>query len=358
MNEPRLLPAAVIIGLVVVVAVGAWLIARTPGGLVDDEPPRLGAAASTGGDLVVVTVEQGDDAGAIGGKLADAGVIESARLFRVLTALMGLEDELEAGEYEFELSGTALTAIQRISQGITAPIIVRVLIREGLRKEEVALAFEEAGVVSAADFTAALADTYSTSFLAEISSDAGLEGFLFPATYPFPRHVTAHDVVGSMLVAFDERFQRSIQAGLANAGLSLREVVTLASIVEREARLPEERPVIAAVFLNRLERGMLLQTDPTVQYALGNDPQSVSQFGFWKQGLTLADLEVDSPYNTYEHAGLPPGPIANPGLASILAVLEPAETDVLFFVARCDGSHAFAETLEAHNRNVREEACN
>ena len=134
----------------------------------------------------------------------------------------------------------------------------------------------------------------------------------------------------------------------------MHEIVVLASIIEREAQVAEERPVIASVFVNRLARGMPLQADPTVQYALGNDPASVQQYGYWKRELSNADLGSTSPYNTYAHSGLPPGPIANPGLDSILAALEPADTNYLYFVARPGGCHAFAETLAEHNRNVRE----
>ncbi|HWQ28370.1 MAG TPA: endolytic transglycosylase MltG, partial [Dehalococcoidia bacterium] len=130
------------------------------------------------------------------------------------------------------------------------------------------------------------------------------------------------------------------------------QVVTLASIVEREARVPEERPLIASVFLNRLRLGIPLQADPTVQYALANDPANVEAFGYWKSELTVDDLRLDSPYNTYVYVGLPPGPICNPGLDAIRAVLRPAQTNYLFFVAKPDGSHAFAETLEEHERNV------
>jgi len=131
-------------------------------------------------------------------------------------------------------------------------------------------------------------------------------------------------------------------------------VVTLASIVEREAVEPSERPIIASVFLNRLRAGIALQADPTVQYAVGQNNPSVAKYGYWKKDLTLDDLQVDSPYNTYVHPGLPPGPIANPGLASINAVVRPASTNYLYFVAKNDGTHVFAETLEEHLRNVEQ----
>ena len=140
---------------------------------------------------------------------------------------------------------------------------------------------------------------------------------------------------------------------LEGQDLTLEQVVTLASIVEREAQKPSERPIIASVFLNRLKAGIPLQADPTVQYAVANgSAASVQQYTYWKKELTVDDLKLDSPYNTYVNAGLPPGPIANPGLASIQAVVRPATTDYLFFVAKGDGSHVFAETLEEHLRNV------
>ena len=188
----------------------------------------------------------------------------------------------------------------------------------------------------------------------ELPPGSGLEGFLFPSTYDFALAANAHDVVQRLLAAFDQHYQNEILPKLAATGLTLREVVILASIVEREARVPDDRPLIASAFLNRLRIGMALNADPTVQYAVAGDPASVEQFGYWKLELTLADLDLPSPYNTYVHAGLPPGPIANPGLAAILAVLEPADTEFLYFVARPDGSHVFAETFAEHQRNVCE----
>jgi UPF0755 protein len=351
MRRAWALPAFVLLALVVLLGVGAWLLSETPASLVNEEPPRIGPTPSSDATTVIVQVEEGDDAEAIGRKLEDAGVVESGRRFQVLTALMGLGNELAAGEYEFELGESTLTVVSRISQGVTSPLVVTV--REGLRQEEIAALLEERDVITADEFTRALADTYTASFLSELPAGAGLEGFLFPATYGFSHETTGHDVVQQFVNAFDQRYRETLLPLLPQPdGLTLHETVTLASIVEREARVPEERPVIASVFLNRLEQGLPLQADPTVQYALGNDPASVAQYGYWKAGLTLADLAIDSPYNTYENIGLPPGPIANPGLDSMVAVLQPADTDYLFFVARPDGSHVFAQTLEEHRQNV------
>jgi UPF0755 protein len=241
-----------------------------------------------------------------------------------------------------------MTAVLRISQGIVASNVVTV--REGLRSEEIGQVLAEQGVVSAADFQAALGEQYDASFLVALPPGAGLEGFLFPATYGFARSATAHDVVQQFIDAFEQRYVEEIEPIIGTR--SLYDTVTLASIVEREAVKPEERPIIASVFLNRLAQGMGLAADPTVQYAVAGDPASVAQYGYWKQELSLDDLAIQSPYNTYVNAGLPPGPIANPGLDSILAVLQPADTDFLYFVARPDGSHAFAATAEEHQRNV------
>ena len=351
MTHERAVPALVLLGLTALLGVGIWLLCGTPGTLVNEQLPRLGPTRQPGGDLVVVTVNQGDGADAIGRKLQAAGVIQSARLFRVLTSLLGVGDKMAAGDYEFGRGATALDAVLRISKGITSSRVVT--IREGLRSEEIGALLEQRGVVSAAGLRGALNDSYIASFLAQLPPASGLEGFLFPATYGFARGATAHDVVQQLLNAFDQRYKDQIQPLLPQAkGRSLRDVVIIASIVEREAQLPEERPIIASVFLNRLALGLPLQADPTVQYALGSEPASVQQFGYWKRDLTLADLGVASPYNTYVNVGLPPGPISNPGLSSILAVLQPADANYLFFVARPDGSHAFAATLEEHQRNV------
>ena len=352
MTAARAVAGVVVLGLVALLGVGVWLLSETPATLVNEEPPRLGPTRQPGAEPIIVEVDEGDSAEEIGEKLEEAGVIESARLFRVLASLLGVSNDMAAGDYEFEHTETALSAVRRISQGVTASLVVT--IPEGLRAEEIGGLLERRGVVSAADFRNALGVSYVTPFL-EGEPGGGLEGFLFPATYGFSRPLLPHMAVQQLLDAFDQRYREELLPALARAGgRPLDEIVVLASIVEREARVAEERPLIASVFLNRLELGLPLQADPTVQYALGNDPESVRRFGYWKQELTLADLLVSSPYNTYVTVGLPPGPIANPGLDSLLAAVRPAETNYLFFVARPDGSHAFAETLEEHRRNVCE----
>jgi len=346
----KVVPVAVVALALVMIGIVAWAMWIVPSTVLDSEPTdALGPAPVTG--VATVTIENGDVARKIADDLQDAGVIQSARLFRVLVAFMSIENELQAGDYEFDKGMTTLAVIDRIHKGVTAPLMVTV--PEGLRVEEIANLLEEKGVLSKDDFLKAVKEDHPESFLPEGASDNNLQGYLSPATYGFSRSVSGSQAVQQMLDAFDEQVVEEVQPQLETTGLTLDRVVTLASIVEREAVKSEERPLIASVFINRMKVGIPLQADPTVQFALADDSDNVARYGYWKKELSLADLEVDSPYNTYENAGLPPGPIACPGLDSIRAVLRPARTNYLFFVAKDDGSHVFAETLEEHLRNVQ-----
>ena len=181
---------------------------------------------------------------------------------------------------------------------------------------------------------------------------SSFEGYLFPETYELGRDVSADVVLRRFLAEFDRRVDRDVQAAAHERGLSLHQLVTLASIVEKEASRPEEQGEIAAVFENRLDRAMFLQADPTVQYTLVPVGTISPSTTYWKHELTFDDLQRESPYNTYRRTGLPPGPISNPGRSAIEAVANAPDRPWLYFVARADGSHLFAETLEAHNRNV------
>ncbi len=346
----RFVPAAVGALALAIIAFFALVIAVIPSTILGSEPSTyLGPTSATG--VANVTIKDGESAKDIAVALQDAGVIQSARLFRVLVAFMGIEHTLVAGDYEFDKGMVTLTVIDRIHDGITAPIMVT--IPEGLRIEEVGALLEKKGVVSASDFvTAAKKTDYNFPFLQGLSN-ASLEGYLFPATYGFSRSVTAEQAVEQMLTAFRDKVVPEVQPQAASTGLTMNQIITLASIVEREAVKPEERPLIASVFVNRIKVGMALQADPTVQYAIAADPQSVARYGYWKQQLSTSDLQVVSPYNTYVSTGLPPGPIAAPGLDSIKAVLQPAHTNYLFFVAKGDGSHAFAETLDEQLQNIQ-----
>ncbi len=226
----------------------------------------------------------------------------------------------------------------------------------GLRVEQVAELLEQAGIVPAGDFMAALKQEYSYSFLADRPAGASLEGYLFPTTYTFPPGVKADQVVQAMLRGFDQNVGQAMREEAHRQGKTVYEVVTMASIVERERYQSYECPLIASVFLNRLQAGMNLQADPTVQYSLGYyEPQERwwPELIFSELGVDSLD-EIDNPYNTYRYPGLPPGPICSPGPAALQGVLDPAETDYYYFVARRDGSgeHAFARTWEEHQMNV------
>jgi UPF0755 protein len=343
-----------IVGILVLLAGATWVISNRAADFAVQESPASTGAVAVSSDPVKVEVTQGESPSAIATKLERAGVIRSAAHFGVLAGLMGVESNLRAGDYEMTRGMPTTVVIDRLRENLTVPQFV-LTIPEGWRWEQVGEHLERKGITSAADFQAALKATdYNAPFLNQRPAGASLEGYLFPDTYFFRVDATAHDIVARLLATFNQKFPPDLQALAAEQGLNLHQAVTLASIVEREAQVPAERPVIASVYLNRIKDDMLLQADPTTQYAIAADPASVEKYGWWKRDLTVDDLKVNSPYNTYVSTGLPPGPIASPGLASLEAVVRPAGTDFLYFVAKPDGSHAFARTLDEHNRNVKQ----
>ncbi len=300
---------------------------------------------------VVFTVHQGETASQIATRLEAEGLISNAEAFRFLARLRGLDQSLEAGDYRLRKTMRMVDVLATLQRATAAQNRLTVL--EGWRALELADELEFRHLAARDDLlTLVASSSWSQSLLAGRPAGATLEGYLFPDTYALSKDTTARVLVSKMLDNFATRVLPVWNSRQAETNLSLHEVVTLASVVEREAQVPEERPVIASVYLNRLRQGMLLQADPTVQYALVRGTARPVD-GYWKKSLTLADLQTDSPYNTYQHAGLPPGPICSPGLASIQAVLQPAQTEYLYFVAKGDGSHVFAKTLEEHNQNVR-----
>jgi UPF0755 protein len=348
-NGPELLQAVL---AVIVVGVASWIVATSP-----DDVPRRGETLPmvTGGNPVLIKVEAGDAAGKIGDRLQASGVIDNAASFQRLARISGTERGLAAGEYEFLPGTSVLDALMRIRSGLTAVQVIG--IPEGLRIEEVASILEKRGVVKASDFLLA-ASVFNGGLgvdpllIGSRQPGASLEGFLYPATYSFGRSVRADDVVLTMVKALSERFTPALREEAKAKGLSVPDVLTLASIIEREAARAEDKPLIASVFLNRLKQQMPLQADPTVQYALvppGGTPKSG---GFWKSDLSADDLKLNSPYNTYTKPGLPPAPIASPSIESIIAVIRPAQTDYLYFLAKQDGSLVLAKTFEEHERNV------
>jgi UPF0755 protein len=343
------LAVAVVLALVLV-GVAAWLVIGGPGNDIDDVEGYRPVESPTGQEPLTVIVEPGEGSDAIADKLETAGAIDSATQFRVLIAFLGYGPLLQAGEYEFERDSSELDVAYRLRRGLISTKAVTVV--EGWRLEEIADAVAQQGIPRDEFIAAARRLDYDFWFLEQRRIGERLDGYLVPAPYTIRRRDTARDIVQRMLQTFADNVPQSTEQHAIDTGLTLHEVLTLASIIEREAVIPEERPVMAQVFLKRLEEGMLLEADPTVQFALANDPDSVAEFGYWKQGLTSEDLEVPSAYNTYTESGIPPGPISSPRLDSINAVLNPAPTNYLFFVARPDGSHAFAETFEEHEANV------
>jgi UPF0755 protein len=339
---------AVVLSLAVLAGL-SWAVYSAPGDVFDGTEPKIQVPPTpSAGDPVLITIEPGENPRTIGKMLAEQGIIASGRHFEVLVGLRGVQDSLEAGEYEFDLGIPVVEAVARIAEGRTASR--QVVIPEGLRAEEIGDILEKAGVVSRDAFMAALVKSqYDEPFLAQVTSES-LEGFLFPAAYEFKRNTTPREVVATLLLGFQTNVADKIQ--LEGQPYTLEEVITIAAVVEREARVASERPIIASVFENRLNEGIAFEADPTVQYALAQDASNVEQFGYWKAELTLEDLAYDSPYNTYLYAGLTPGPIANPGLDAIQSVIRPAQTEYLFFVAKGDGTHAFAETLDQHLANI------
>jgi UPF0755 protein len=349
-NGTRFISLAATTVALVLTVVAAWFVLQSTD--VIDGPAMLEVRAPASGDAIALTVLEGESSGDIGEALSDSGVIESATQFEVLVALMGYDRLLQAGDYEFQGGTPVLEAVYRIRRGETSERVVTVI--EGWRLEQIADAVAEQGMSREEFMAAADASAYELSLLSELPEGASLNGYLFPATYAVSISGPASDLVLTMLQAFLDNVPLGVREGAADVGLTFHEALTLASIIEREAQVPEERPIMAQVFLSRLALGIRLEADPTVQYAVSEDPASVAEFGYWKAGLTTGDLRLDSPYNTYQYLGLPPGPIANPGLDSIIAVMNPAETNYLYFVARPDGSHAFAETFEEHLQNVAE----
>jgi UPF0755 protein len=331
----RFLKALLLIGVLVIVvaATAGWFVWSRV-----HEPYRGFAAAEQ-----FVDIPQGTGASAIGARLAEAGVVRDAETFRIALWLSGRGRDLKAGEYRFDRDASPMEVIDRIARGDVHKRLIT--FREGLIIPELAQVFEERGFGPAAAFERAAGNT---ALIADLDPEArDLEGYLFPETYALPRGTSADELVAQMVALFKRLYAEPLRAEASAAGLTTRQVVTLASLVEKETARPEERPLVGAVYRNRLKLGMGMQADPTVIYAL-------QKAGRYDGNLSRDDLQFDSPYNTYRHAGLPPGPIANPGLASLEAAVRPAPVSHLYFVSRNDGSHVFADTLAEHNRNVQE----
>lgn len=300
--------------------------------------PYQGFAA----EAVVVEIPDGVSGSGAGEILARAGVIRSAWTFRWLVRLDGSAPRLRSGEYRFSGPRTLFAVRDTLLRGEV--VRHRLTVPEGLTVTEVAALLEGEGWADAGSVRAAARRTEAIADLDPAASD--LEGYLFPDTYEFARRTPVDQIVARMVGRFREVFTAARVGAARASGLSPREAVTLASLIEEETHIPSERALVGSVFRNRLRRGMLLQCDPTVAFALALNGRSRSP-------LTRADLRFESPYNTYLHAGLPPGPIASPGEAALRAAIEPYASDYLYFVASGTGGHHFTRTLPEHLRAVR-----
>jgi UPF0755 protein len=293
------------------------------------------------------TIQTGEGVPSIAIRLEEVGLIRSAPAFRAYLIYTGLDTSVQAGDYMLS-PALSIVDIARELQDAT-PEQITFVILPGWRMEEIAASLSTSGLEITPDEFLAAARSAPPG-LDFLPASASTEGFLYPDTYIFPRETTAEALVDEFLRNFSLHLTSDIREGFARQGLDVYQAVTLASIVQREAVVAEERPQIASVFYNRLRLGMKLDTDPTVQFALGFDAHHGT---WWTNPLSAADLQFDSPYNTYIYTGLPPGPIASPSLSALRAVAFPAETPYYFFRARCDNSglHVFAITFEEHLQN-------
>ncbi len=317
---------------------GAALVLAAGAGLVSVR--RALDPAAPDASPVLFEVARGQSLASVACQLERAGLVRDATAVEWLARARGLAGRLRAGEYRLSGALAPGEILRRIAAGEIATF--EVVLPEGLAAHEVAARLEQAGLASASDFAAAARDPELARALGV--EGEGLEGYLFPDTYRLPHGLEPGEIARILVGQFQTHWEAL--APLARArGLSQREVVTLASIVEKETGAPGERPLIASVFHNRLRRGMRLESDPTVIYGVA---------GF-DGNLRRRDLDdAANPYNTYQIAALPPGPIASPGLAALRAVLEPADTKLLYFVSRNDGTHQFSESYEQHLAAVAE----
>jgi UPF0755 protein len=272
--------------------------------------------------------------------LDEKGLLRSPTAFYLMARVLGVAGDVQAGEYELSTAMTPPVILHKLVNGDV--VKYRVTIPEGYTVRQIASRLAELGIIT--DQEEFLAEAFSSDFNTILGiTGKSIEGYLFPDTYLFSKEVAPQEVIKTMVGKFKRVYTPDFSQRAAELGMTDREVVTLASIIEKETGLPEERPLISAVFHNRLKRGIPLCSDPTVIYGIAN----------FDGNLRKRDLEKRTPYNTYLMRGLPPGPIANPGRASIEAALYPAPFKYLYFVSRNDGSHHFSTTLREHNEAVR-----
>lgn len=291
-----------------------------------------------GGQEKIITIQPGEGFRNIAERMEKEGIIEKALLLRILARLQKRDTRVHSGEYPMSPALSPQALLDMMVEGRVRRY--RLTLPEGLRITEIARRATETGLVTEEAFLAIALDPEFAKTLGIPS--ANLEGYLFPDTYFFTKTDNARSMIRTMVQHFQHVFDAKKKQRAQDIGLSLHEVVTLASLIEKETGHPDERPLIASVFHNRLARGMRLETDPTVIYGIPD----------YDGRITRTHLRTATPYNTYRIKGLPPGPIASPGKASLEAALWPADTPYLFFVSKNNGSHHFSKTLTEHNRAV------
>jgi UPF0755 protein len=287
-----------------------------------------------------VTIQKGQSFRLIASNLADAGVVRSQLALRLYGRMSGTASQIKPGDYAFSGGERIPDIMRHLVKGDF--IVVTITIPEGLTVHEIAERVAQTGLVCEDEFENAARDGDLVRALGLMP--LGAEGYLFPATYKFSPHAKTNDVLAAMLARFYQVLTPQVEERMFAEGLDARRLVTMASIVEKEAKAPTERQLIAGVFYNRLRLGMPLQSDPTAQYELDDAKESAA-----------SAVHTTSAFNTYDFAGLPPGPIANPGLKSIEAALNPTPTDYLYFVARDGGTHVFSKSYDQHRRVIASE---
>jgi len=325
-KKSRLVPAALVVLAVVVVSTLFW------------GWSFLNSPAQDKGREVLVTIPSGSSFVSASRMLVDAGVVRSLKAFVFFGKIKGLSNNIQAGELMFRTDMTPAQVLDVLTKG--KAVSYHVTIPEGFTIQQVSALLAEKGLGDADRF---LERARNGNFARGLGLPAdSLEGFLFPETYSWPKGLTEEEILGRMVDKYKTVFTDAMRARAREIGMTEIEVVTLASIIEKETGAPEEREKVSAVFHNRLAKGYRLQTDPTVIYGIES----------FNGNLTKADLLNDHPYNTYTRSGLPAGPIANPGKASLMAALYPAQVSYLYFVAKGDGTHVFSNTLVEHNKAV------
>lgn len=342
------------------ISVGDESVVRSPqnieefflGFYLQSQSETINSPISTDPSPVPFTIDLGETAVSISEKLVEQQFITDADLFRLFLRYNGLDASLEAGDYVLQRNMNMREIAESLQKASFEEVAIT--IPEGLRAEEIAELLTEANIMDGSEFLAVVRQgtVVDHPLLVDRPVGTSYEGYLFPDTYRLPAiNTQPEDLITRMLDNMAQKLPGDALALASAQGYTFFEILTVASIVEREAVVPDERPTIASVYLNRINQGMYLQADPTVQYAMGYQTDTDQ---WWKTPVTLEEYsDVHSPYNTYLNGGLPPGPIANPGIASINATLQPAQTTYLFFMG-CggEGAHLFAEDFATHEINV------